>query len=132
MSEFVQIEIQLSRSSPVLCAPRAPSLRCSGSRESPSYGCWSSAACHFMRQWRHVALQCSHSDPIASWSCCPREWFFCSFCLKFPFPNGTPLALPALYCSLLLLSSASWQLAPWRCACALKQAASVSESPWLL
>jgi hypothetical protein len=40
--------------------------------------------------------------------------------------------LPALYCSLLLLSSASWQLALWRCACALKQAASVSESRWLL
>ncbi len=42
------------------------------------------------------------------------------------------LVLPALYCSLLLLSSTSWQLALWRCACALKQAASVSESPWLL
>jgi len=40
--------------------------------------------------------------PIVSWSFCPREWCFCSFCLMVPFPDGAPPELLAPYCSLLL------------------------------
>src|SRR5580700_4238642 len=65
-------------------------LSCFGLQESPWFGCWSSAVCRSMRQRRPIALCCSLSAPIASWSCCLQEWFFCNFCHDFPFPKGSP------------------------------------------
>ena len=106
MSEFVQIEIQLSRSSAVTCAPTGRSTAVFWLQGITLI--WMLVECGLSLYAAAAARSphWSHSAPIASWSYCPREWFFCSFYLTFRFPNGTPLVLPALYCSLLLLSSA--------------------------
>ena len=98
MSEFVQIEIELSRSSTVTCAPT--------SRFAAVFWLqgitliWMLVECglslYAAAAARSPAMIAFGSDSFV------ELWFFCSFCLKSPFPNGTPLVLPVFYCSLLL------------------------------
>src|SRR5437660_2246144 len=107
MSEFVQIETELSRSSTVTCAPAARSTAVFWLQGITLI--WMLVECglslYAAATARSPAMLAFGSDSFVELLSAGVVLLHCSFCLKFRFPNGTPLVLPALYCSLLLLSS---------------------------
>jgi hypothetical protein len=121
MSEFVQIEIQFSRSSNVTCAPTGRS-----------------AAVFWLQGitliW--MLVECGLSLYAAAAARSPAMLAFGSDSFVELLSAGVVLLqfLPQVSISQRNAARVAGALlfALWRCACALKQAASVSESPWLL